>query len=451
MILDAMLPQVSALQKEPAICELPVEQVNADSDPKSFDEMLQQKTPEQNQKVEESAEKISQGLLTPPCLSFCEEVEDTEGVENDENSIENLGEKTKSEEIDPLLLVCFCPPPVIEKVNFQMAPPEAVDFEVLPETQPAPLELPTEVAPEIATAVEQIAAPSTEQINEAVHNWARPAPLSRSVERAKEPIKASIAGESSKVREQNPTGQELGKIFTPIVGIQATAPTKDPEIMAEIAPKEGGTPDAQQDFDMQFKTKQSEIAALPETKVVEKNTDPASAFPNFSGVEKGEGRFEVQSAGEVSSPARANRIEASEVYAALRTEISKMRQFQANNMALVLRPDQDTELFIRLEIRHGIVEAHARCEKGDFNSLNGQWGQLQETLAGQGVRLADLSDTTGSFSGHSRERNLEQHSSREDQNDTPENHDQEEFLNTIKKHLNSNPVSSGSRMWQGWA
>jgi len=76
------------------------------------------------------------------------------------------------------------------------------------------------------------------------------------------------------------------------------------------------------------------------------------------------------------------------------------RQHASDSMAVVLRPDANTELFLHLSRRDGQIEASVRCERGDFNQLNAMWSQLQEALAQQKVRLNPLQESSndmGSF------------------------------------------------------
>ena len=90
-------------------------------------------------------------------------------------------------------------------------------------------------------------------------------------------------------------------------------------------------------------------------------------------------------------------------------EAALVRQYNSDSMAVVLRPDTDTELFVHFYRRNGQIEATIRCERGDAHQLTALWPQLQESLAQQKVRLAplqeaasnhsDLSHPTGSESG----------------------------------------------------
>ena len=75
-------------------------------------------------------------------------------------------------------------------------------------------------------------------------------------------------------------------------------------------------------------------------------------------------------------------------------ETAVLKQHTPDSMAVVLRPDANTELFLHLTQRDGQIEASVRCERGNFDQLNALWPQLQESLAGQKVRLTPLQEST---------------------------------------------------------
>ena len=75
-------------------------------------------------------------------------------------------------------------------------------------------------------------------------------------------------------------------------------------------------------------------------------------------------------------------------------ETAVLKQHTPDSMAVVLRPDANTELFMHLTQRDGHIEASVRCERGNFDQINALWPQLQESLAGQKVRLAPLQEST---------------------------------------------------------
>ena len=73
-------------------------------------------------------------------------------------------------------------------------------------------------------------------------------------------------------------------------------------------------------------------------------------------------------------------------------ESTLVKKHGSDSMAVVLRPDAETELFVHLSQRDGQIEATVRCERGDVQHLGALWSQLQESLAQHKVRLAPLQD-----------------------------------------------------------
>lgn len=79
-------------------------------------------------------------------------------------------------------------------------------------------------------------------------------------------------------------------------------------------------------------------------------------------------------------------------------EVALIKQHSSDSMAVVLRPDAETELLVHLTQRNGQIEAIVRCERGDLQHLGALWGQLQESLAQQKVRLAPLQESPSNHS-----------------------------------------------------
>ena len=75
-------------------------------------------------------------------------------------------------------------------------------------------------------------------------------------------------------------------------------------------------------------------------------------------------------------------------------EVVMVRQSGAEALAVSLKVDAHTSLFLQLTSHHGQIEAVVRCERGDAAALDAHWGQLQESLARQNVQLLPLSDQT---------------------------------------------------------
>ncbi|HXG45990.1 MAG TPA: hypothetical protein VNO52_00065 [Methylomirabilota bacterium] len=76
-------------------------------------------------------------------------------------------------------------------------------------------------------------------------------------------------------------------------------------------------------------------------------------------------------------------------------ESGSLRQTGEGSLAVVLRPDEQTQLFVEMAQREGYIEAQVRCERGDARHLGALWGQLQEALGQQNIRLAPLQDASG--------------------------------------------------------
>jgi hypothetical protein len=82
---------------------------------------------------------------------------------------------------------------------------------------------------------------------------------------------------------------------------------------------------------------------------------------------------------------------AARLFAPILCEVAIMRRLRPDSLAVVLRPDPQTEIFLRLTAHRGLIEVSAQCERGDFEVLNLLWPQLQARLRLQGVKLLDLS------------------------------------------------------------
>ena len=74
-------------------------------------------------------------------------------------------------------------------------------------------------------------------------------------------------------------------------------------------------------------------------------------------------------------------------------EVMTFRHQRADSMAVVLKPDAGTEIFLHLSMKDGQIEVQARFERGDFAAVNAQWEQLQQSLNRQGVRLGPLQES----------------------------------------------------------
>jgi hypothetical protein len=70
--------------------------------------------------------------------------------------------------------------------------------------------------------------------------------------------------------------------------------------------------------------------------------------------------------------------------------VQLLRSSNNTRVDLVFRPDQNTQIFLQVIKVNGEIQVQARCERGDLGHLSATWGQLQETLAHQGIRVEPL-------------------------------------------------------------
>jgi hypothetical protein len=73
-------------------------------------------------------------------------------------------------------------------------------------------------------------------------------------------------------------------------------------------------------------------------------------------------------------------------------EAAELRRLGADSVALLVRPDDGTEVLLHLKVREGLVEVRAQVERGDPGALAGRWAELQQALSAQGIRLARLEE-----------------------------------------------------------
>ncbi|MBC8001042.1 MAG: hypothetical protein H7X97_00525 [Opitutaceae bacterium] len=77
-------------------------------------------------------------------------------------------------------------------------------------------------------------------------------------------------------------------------------------------------------------------------------------------------------------------------------EASVVRQSGAESLAVVLKPDAHTELFLQINQRGGQFEAVVRFDRGDASSLGLYWPQLQESLARMDIHLHPMKESNQS-------------------------------------------------------
>ena len=73
-------------------------------------------------------------------------------------------------------------------------------------------------------------------------------------------------------------------------------------------------------------------------------------------------------------------------------EAAMVRQSGSTSLAVSVKVDPHTELFVQLTNHDGQIQASLRFERGSVAGLDGHWGQLQDSLARQNIQLLPLQD-----------------------------------------------------------
>ena len=94
----------------------------------------------------------------------------------------------------------------------------------------------------------------------------------------------------------------------------------------------------------------------------------------------------VEAPAPVSSAASVERLEQM-----ISREAVAVRQSGAHNLGVSLSLDSNTQLFLQLTTHNGLTQASVRLERGQFAPEDGQWSQLQQSLARQNVELLPMS------------------------------------------------------------
>jgi hypothetical protein len=94
------------------------------------------------------------------------------------------------------------------------------------------------------------------------------------------------------------------------------------------------------------------------------------------------------SAPELAPPAAALSLE--QIESRMTNVVAELKRLKPDTMSVMLRPDGRTELHLHLQVTEGRVQIEARVQRGDPATLAAQWGQLQQSLSAQGIRLSSL-------------------------------------------------------------
>jgi hypothetical protein len=137
-------------------------------------------------------------------------------------------------------------------------------------------------------------------------------------------------------------------------------------------------------------------------------------------------------------------------------EAMTIRQSGATSLAVSLKVDAHTELFVQLTNHDGLIQASLRCDQGNIAGLAGHWGQLQESLARHNVQL--LPPDNGTFSKNQSDYSSNPGNSR--QNEQP-SQNQQQNSNSLKTASTQSSIPAKARAsktrtsdgsnWEYWA
>lgn len=74
-------------------------------------------------------------------------------------------------------------------------------------------------------------------------------------------------------------------------------------------------------------------------------------------------------------------------------QVVAFKRIGTQSLDVSMRPDRATEISLHLSMRDGQVEVIARLERGNFENLQVHWGELQQTLSQQGIRVGQLTQS----------------------------------------------------------
>ncbi len=91
---------------------------------------------------------------------------------------------------------------------------------------------------------------------------------------------------------------------------------------------------------------------------------------------------------------------ASKLAVSVLDHVLAFRRFGARDVDVSLRPDNDTQIALHMSLRNGQVEVVARLERGQFDQVQRHWGELQQSLSQQGIRVGQLTPASDSNAAH---------------------------------------------------
>jgi hypothetical protein len=129
----------------------------------------------------------------------------------------------------------------------------------------------------------------------------------------------------------------------------------------------------------------------------------------------------------------------------IRTQALEFQRLGSDSMSVVLKPDANLELHLQLRMDQGQIHVVAECKRGDATVLNENWGQLQQNLASQGIRVSALQDGNTAAFSHSNFQGQEWAFGKQQQNSNPWNTDGKNNPHYYQGGKENTPESKGAR------
>jgi hypothetical protein len=144
-------------------------------------------------------------------------------------------------------------------------------------------------------------------------------------------------------------------------------------------------------------------------------------------------------------------------------QILEFKKLGADSMAVLLKPDDKTEIYLSVKSQSGHTEVSARLNAGDADLLNEHWGEIKSALAKQGITLSDLETENarphyGSTSwGRRQNQSPESQSENPQQQQNPGRREMPEFISNIKSFTDplqarwaAPALAAAKRLWVVW-
>jgi hypothetical protein len=173
-------------------------------------------------------------------------------------------------------------------------------------------------------------------------------------------------------------------------------------------------------------------------------------------------RLESKPAAEEASAPAASAPAAQKVLSDIADQVVTFKNVGASSMDAVVRPDSATAISLQLSLHNGQVEVAARLDRGNIEGLQSHWGELQTSMAQQGVRVGALHSSSSSnnpTSSGTPSQNSGAAAGQQQQTPrralrSPQTLDELPLVGSVTEPLKakpSTPAATARRGWEKWA